>query len=92
MIDPLSFGLTPRRRAQGGGIRNQALGHSRAGLTTKIHVRADAKGRPLAFALTGGEAHDITGVDELMAAWDWLPSPEPLPSFSLRRFTTAANA
>jgi hypothetical protein len=23
--------------------------------------------------LTGGEAHDITGVDELLAAWDRLP-------------------
>src|SRR5919205_1074616 len=51
----------------------RCLRRLRGGLSTKIHVRADAKGRPLAFALTGGEAHDITGVDELMAAWDWLP-------------------
>jgi transposase len=36
-------------------------------------VRVDAKGRPLAFALTGGEANDITGVDKLMAAWASLP-------------------
>ena len=36
-------------------------------------MRADAKGRPIAFALTGGEAHDLTGVDELMVAWDKLP-------------------
>ncbi len=66
-----------RAHAQAAGAKKaiaaQALGRSRGGLSTKIHVRADAKGRPLAFALTGGEAHDITGVDELLAAWDRLP-------------------
>jgi len=25
------------------------------------------------LSLTGGEAHDITGVDELLTAWDRLP-------------------
>jgi transposase len=66
-----------RAHAQAAGAKKaeaaQALGRSRGGLSTKIHVRADAKGRPLAFALTGGEAHDLTGVDELLAAWDRLP-------------------
>jgi IS5 family transposase len=52
---------------------DQALGRSRGGLSTKIHVRADAKGRPLAFALTGGEAPDLTGADELLVAWEGLP-------------------
>jgi transposase len=55
------------------GNADQALGRSRGGLSTKIHIRADAKGRPLAFTLTGGEAHDITGIDELLAGWDRLP-------------------
>jgi transposase len=36
-------------------------------LTTKIHVLADALGRPLRFILTGGEAHDITTAPELLA-------------------------
>ena len=31
---------------------------SRGGRNTKIHARADAKGRLLAILLTGGEAHD----------------------------------
>jgi transposase len=36
-------------------------------LTTKIHVVADALGRPLRFILTGGEAHDITTAPDLLA-------------------------
>ena len=34
------------------------MGRSRGGLTTKIHLLADALGRPLRFLLTGGEAHE----------------------------------
>src|SRR5215207_3584226 len=45
---------------------HQALGRSRGGLTTKIHVLADAQGRPLRFILTGGEAHDLTTAQELL--------------------------
>ncbi|MGA8695455.1 MAG: IS5 family transposase [Xanthobacteraceae bacterium] len=41
-----------------GGPQNQALGRSRGGLTTKIHMLADALGRPLRIMLTGGEVHD----------------------------------
>jgi transposase len=39
---------------------NQAIGRSRDGLTTKIHMIVDALGNPLAFSLTGGQVHDIT--------------------------------
>jgi hypothetical protein len=55
------FAITLRPRAQKGEA-DQALGRSCGGLSTKIHVRADAKGHPLAFALTGGEAHGTIGV------------------------------
>jgi transposase len=34
------------------------LGRSRGGLSTKIHLVADAKGQPIRFALTGGQYHD----------------------------------
>nr|WP_254061756.1 IS5 family transposase [Granulicella sp. L60] len=37
-----------------------ALGRSRGGLTTKIHLLADALGLPLSFVLTGGQTHDCT--------------------------------
>jgi Transposase DDE domain len=37
-----------------------ALGRSRGGLTTKIHLLADELGLPLGFVLTGGQTHDST--------------------------------
>jgi transposase len=43
----------------------QALGRSRGGFSTKIHIRADASGRPLAFHLTGGEVHDLRAASDL---------------------------
>jgi transposase len=35
-------------------------------LSTKIHARVDALGNPTGFYLTGGEAHDLVGADELL--------------------------
>ncbi|MFJ4895996.1 transposase [Streptomyces sp. NPDC088788] len=37
---------------------DHALGRSRGGLTTKIHLACDGKGRPLAILLTPGQRHD----------------------------------
>jgi len=45
---------------------DQAIGRSRGGLSTKIHVLADALGNPVNFFLTGGEAHDLVGADHLL--------------------------
>ena len=44
----------------------QAIGRSRGGLSTKIHVATDALGNPMRCRLTGGEAHDITQGPALM--------------------------
>jgi len=38
----------------------QALGRSRGGFSTKIHVVVDALGNPLDFVLTAGQTHDVT--------------------------------
>jgi transposase len=46
---------------------DQAIGRSRGGLTTKIHVIVDALGNPLALSLTGGQVHDITQAEALVA-------------------------
>ncbi|MEV5427598.1 IS5 family transposase [Streptomyces cellulosae] len=49
---------------KGGGQHQQdepddhALGRSRGGLTTKIHLACDGKGRPLALPVTPGQRHD----------------------------------
>jgi transposase len=59
-------GASACSRRKRGNQNRQALGRSRGGFSTKIHLRVDAEGRPLAFALTGGEAHDVKGYDALI--------------------------
>jgi transposase len=39
---------------------DQALGRSKGGFSTKIHVLVDGLGNPLDFRLTGGQAADVT--------------------------------
>ena len=43
------------------------MGRSRGGFSTKIHVSVDALGNPLRFKLTGGQNHDITPAEALVA-------------------------
>jgi Transposase and inactivated derivatives len=50
------------------GLRSPALGRSRGGLTSKIHLACDALGRPLAFTLTGGNTNDCTQFTAVMEA------------------------
>ena len=49
----------------------QALGRSRGGFSTKIHVGVDALGNPLRFLLTGGQRHDITQAEALIADYEF---------------------
>ncbi|WP_394814190.1 IS5 family transposase [Streptomyces dubilierae] len=46
---------------------DHAIGRSRGGLTTKIHLAADGHCRPLAFVLTAGQAGDAPAFTEVMA-------------------------
>jgi transposase len=41
-----------------GGQEGQALGRSRGGFSTKVHLKTDFDGHPIAFDLTGGEKAD----------------------------------
>lgn len=59
-------GASLRSRHKKGTQQTEALGRSRGGFTTKLHARCDAKGRPLGFVLTGGEAHDVKGFAPLL--------------------------
>lgn len=59
-------GASLRSRHKKGSQQAEALGRSHGGFTTKLHARCDAKGRPLGFVLTGGEAHDIKGFAPLL--------------------------
>ncbi|MEV7395204.1 IS5 family transposase [Streptomyces sp. NPDC091215] len=47
---------------------DHAIGRSRGGLTTKIHLAADSLCRPLCFVLTPGQAGDAPAFDRVMAA------------------------
>jgi transposase len=49
-----------------GGQTGEALGRSRGGFSTKIHVRADRRGKPLVLLVTAGERHDQTMFEPLM--------------------------
>ncbi|MFT8974082.1 transposase [Zymomonas mobilis] len=60
-----SFAPTAKRLAQKGTYK-EGFGRSRGGFTSKIYARSDGQGRPLAFALTGGEVSDYSGADSLI--------------------------
>ncbi|WP_375256794.1 IS5 family transposase [Streptomyces sp. MNP-20] len=54
-VDP---GAETGRPAGGGGPLGECLGRSRGGFTTKIHLAADGRCRPLTFVLTPGHYGD----------------------------------
>ena len=51
-----------------GGQQKEALGRSRGGFGTKVHLRAEGGGRPLVFLLSGGERHEAAFFEALMEA------------------------
>jgi transposase len=50
-----------------GGQHAEALGRSRGGFSTKVHVRAEGGGRPMVLVLSGGERHESLYVGALLA-------------------------
>jgi hypothetical protein len=60
-----------RCRRQKGGPEDQALGRSRGGLSTKIHLAVRGLGAPVRFALTGGQRGDCP---QAYALIDGLPA------------------
>ncbi len=54
-----------------GGQASQALGRRQGGFSTKIHASVDGLSNPLRFRLTGGQRHDITQDEELVADFDF---------------------
>ncbi|MFD6656130.1 IS5 family transposase [Streptomyces parvus] len=61
--------------APAGEPDDHAVGRSRGGLTTKIHLSADSRCRPLAFVLTPGQAGDASAFTQVMAR---LQVPRPI--------------
>lgn len=50
-----------------GGQDGEALGRSRGGFSTKVHLRAEGGGKPLALVLSGGERHESVFVAALLS-------------------------
>jgi transposase len=53
---------------------DEALGRSRGGFSTKLHLAFEGRGRPLAVRLTGGQRHEST---QLAAVLDSIRVPRP---------------
>ena len=56
----------PLAPPKNGGQDEQALGRSRGGFSTKIHVTVDGLGYPLRLHLTAGQRHDIIKAHDLI--------------------------
>ena len=63
----------PLRRRRKGGTPRQGLGRSRGGFSTKIHLRTNGAGLPVAVDIAPGQASDYTGALPLLDA----DGPEP---------------
>jgi transposase len=52
-------------------LNQQALGRSRGGFSTKLHVVVNGLGLPVEFKLTPGQAADITKAEALLEGHDF---------------------
>src|SRR3712207_2501351 len=71
-----------------GGQQDQALGRSRGGFSTKIHLKVDLDGRPLAFHLTEGQASDSPHFEILL---DLGPDITPRAAVGDKGYDSKAN-
>ena len=70
------------------GQQTQALGKSRGGFSTKIHLKTDFDGHPIAFHLTGGEASDSRNFKTLL---DLGPDVAPRAAVADKGYDAKAN-
>jgi transposase len=56
------------RCRQVAGPADEALGRSRGGFSTKLHLRAEGGGKPMAVVVTAGQRHEQTAFRPLMEA------------------------
>lgn len=57
----------PARPAGGGGAGGEGLGRSRGGFTSKLHLSADGRCRPLSLVVAGGQRADCTQFQTVLA-------------------------
>ena len=68
MIDSTSSRVHQHAAGPAGGQLAQAMGRSKASLSTKIHMACDALGYPLGFILTGANVSDFDQCKPLLKA------------------------
>ena len=68
MIDSTAMGVHAHGANPAGGQLAQAMGRSKASLSTKIHLACDALGYPLGFILTGANVSDFDQYKPLLRA------------------------
>ncbi|MFF9527677.1 IS5 family transposase [Streptomyces achromogenes] len=56
----------PGRPSGGGGAGGEGLGRSRGGFTSKLHLSADGRCRPLSLVITGGQRADCTQFEPVL--------------------------
>ncbi len=61
-----SYVKAHQHSAGAAGEASQAIGKSRAGNASKIHLAVDSYGLPIEFLITGGETHDSKAANELI--------------------------
>ncbi|WP_405764216.1 IS5 family transposase [Streptomyces sp. NBC_00080] len=66
----------PRRPLGGGGAGDEGLGRSRGGFTTKLHLSADGRCRPLSLVVTPGQRADCT---QFKSVLEKIHVPKPGP-------------
>jgi transposase len=91
--NPQAAGANPAK--PGGG--REALGRSRGGLTTKIHLAADRRCRPLTRILTPGQHHDspqfipLMGQVRITRRGRGRPRTRPARAMGDKAYSSAAN-
>ena len=51
--------------------KDEALGRSRGGFSTKLHLACDGKGRPLSVVITPGQRHSSTQLEGVLDMGTW---------------------
>jgi transposase len=64
--------------------KDEALGRSRGGFSTKIHLACDGKGRPLSVVLSAGQRHSSTQLEGLLDAMR-VPRAQNMPGRPRKR-------
>jgi transposase len=67
-------GPLPRAKKGEVPLAREALGYSRGGFSTKLHLAFEGRGRPLSIQLTGGQRHESP---QLAAVLDGIRVPRP---------------